>query len=249
MFTADRGMLSASNLAALDSHDIDYAVAAKLKALPTALAQEVLKIERRSGAILTLEHCGRRLVVGSSSSRAFHDRQVREAVVAKIKQEIAVGKDVRTTLSKRGRNRYLTVNGEATVQVDQDKVNADAVWDGLYGAITNVQHLTPSEVLERYRQQWRIEECFRIHTHNLDMRPICFIAYSLMRHREKQLMIQLRQSIGMTEVREALGLVDFSIIRHVPTGRRVNLPGAISAAAAAIYQAMGLKWSKEIFAM
>ena len=90
--------------------------------------------------------------------------------------------------------KYLKVVSGAAA-INEDKISADAQWDGLHGVISNVREKSPAELMKKYRGLWVIEESFRINKHDLKMRPIfhwkpqrvrahiaiCFLAYTLAR--------------------------------------------------------------------
>jgi transposase len=81
-------------------------------------------------------------------------------------------------LYKRGYNKYLKLEGEVTINIDYNKFNRDAVWDGLKGYITNTK-LTYKEVIDNYNNLWHIEKAFRMSKTDLRIRPI----YHSLRHR------------------------------------------------------------------
>ncbi len=74
-------------------------------------------------------------------------------------------------LNNRGYNKYLTIEGQATVAIDYEKYNQDAQWDGLKGYQTNTS-LDKEQVIEQYSQLWEIERAFRISKSDLQIRPI-----------------------------------------------------------------------------
>lgn len=57
------------------------------------------------------------------------------------------------------------------VSLDENKITADAQWDGLKGYVTNTEH-EPELIVENYRELWQIEKAFRISKTDLRIRPI-----------------------------------------------------------------------------
>ncbi len=57
------------------------------------------------------------------------------------------------------------------MEVDLEKFQADAAWDGLKGYVTNSK-LPAAKIMEHYRQLWQIERAFRISKTDLKIRPI-----------------------------------------------------------------------------
>ena len=84
------------------------------------------------------------------------------------------------------------------ISIDMDKFNADAMWDGIKGYITNTK-LDKKEVIASYRNLWFIERAFRMNKTDLEVRPIyhrlhnrieghiciCFTAYTIMLELER----------------------------------------------------------------
>ena len=140
------------------------------------------------------------------------------------------------------------------VFLDADKIAQDAVWDGLHGVITNCTESSAEELLSHYRRLWVIEESFRLHKHNLSLRPIyhfkperveahimiCYLAFALMRHLEFRVSLQ-QEKISMNEMRETLWRVQSSYLKEEGTENRYRLPSAMSVIARKLYQVMGIK--------
>ncbi len=63
------------------------------------------------------------------------------------------------------------MDGEINIQIDYEKYNKDAIWDGLKGYVTNTK-LTNDEVIENYNNLWNIERAFRMSKTDLRRRPI-----------------------------------------------------------------------------
>ena len=84
--------------------------------------------------------------------------------------------------------------------IDQEKVEADKVWDGLKGYVTNTK-LKADKVIEQYGHLWQIEKAFRISKTDLRIRPmyhykrrrieahicISFVAYAIWKEVERLL--------------------------------------------------------------
>ncbi|MFW5754643.1 MAG: IS1634 family transposase, partial [Marinilabiliaceae bacterium] len=67
---------------------------------------------------------------------------------------------------------------DVSVNIDYEKYNQDARWDGLKGYITNTK-LTDAQVIKNYGNLWHIERAFRMSKTDLRIRPI----YHRLRHR------------------------------------------------------------------
>ena len=81
------------------------------------------------------------------------------------------GKLSKTNINNKGYNKYLKLEGETLISIDDDKYKADAKWDGLKGYVSNTT-LSKEKIIEQYHQLWQIEKTFRISKTDLQIRPI-----------------------------------------------------------------------------
>ena len=141
---ADRGLLSEVNLAALEKAGMYYIVDEKLKSLPAALKHKIVDLDRYvsegSGnkKVLSLSHQSRRIVVNHCERRATKVRSDRDKALMKLKQRLARSKNPKTMLSNYGYKRFIDLNGQSSVEINSNKINDAAKWDGLHGVITNL---------------------------------------------------------------------------------------------------------------
>jgi len=109
-------------------------------------------------------------------------------------------------------------------QLNVEKIQEDATWDGYYAIETSRQSLKPEEILGAYHQLWKIEECFRIMKSHLEVRPvfhwkpkrieghfvICFLSFVL----ERTLEYILKQNdihVSPKKIREALNSLQYAV--------------------------------------
>src|SRR5690606_447161 len=97
-------------------------------------------------------------------------------------------------------NKFLKLEGQIKVALDERKVAHDSKWDGLKGYLTNAR-LSKDQIVENYNHLWQIEKAFRIAKSDLKIRPIyhrlqrrieahiciSFAAYKLYKELERQL--------------------------------------------------------------
>src|SRR3990170_914570 len=143
---------------------------------------------------------GIRLIVGYSSSRAKKDVHNRKRGLKKLEKSLERGTLNKQHINNRGYNKYLRIDGKITLSIDYEKFEADGIWDGLKGYITNSK-LDKEKVIKNYKQLWKIEKAFRISKTDLRVRPIyhrlskrisahiiiAFCAYKLYKELERQL--------------------------------------------------------------
>ena len=65
----------------------------------------------------------------------------------------------------------LKIQGSSSIELDEDKIEADSAWDGLHGVVTNSE-LPASQVLEKYKELYHVEAAFRVTKHDQAVRPI-----------------------------------------------------------------------------
>ena len=196
----------------------------------------------------------RRLIVRYSPKKAKKDRCDREKMIEKLKKKLEKSKNPASLISNYGYKKYLQVQGEAKIEINEKKLEYESQWDGLHGVITNDEKLTSADVIKHYQGLWQIEECFRISKHDLRIRPIyhwtpqrikahiaiCFMSLVCLRHLTYRVATQY-QSISPEQIRNELLHVQISILKHQQTGKRYCIPSRTTKHIKKIYQAMGIK--------
>lgn len=258
---ADRAMLSETNLSLMESENLTYVVAAKLRSLSKKLKAEILLKNQVTNELKDQEYVriqeheygGRRLVVSYSHSRATKDRSDREKLIQRLLKKLETSDDPQSLISNRGYLKYVDKAVKGKVSFNTDKLSEEERWDGLHGIVTNDKTSKAIELLQRYRRLWVIEESFRINKHTLAMRPIyhfsprrirahiliCYLAFAVTRYVHQDVNI-FEESLSIEMLREALSSVEVSILKSEAQGRTFVLPAPLSKEATLIYRAAGL---------
>ena len=195
---ADSGLLSAKNIGQLEEEGYEYIIGARVRSMSKADKEAVLKLALKDGEMLSLTIKDRRHVISMSAKRAKKDARDREKGVKRLEKRFANGKITKASVNNRGYNRFLTLQGETTVAIDQNKIAEDARLDGLKGYVTNSK-ITDKEIVENYRNLSFIERAFRMNKTDLAIRPIyhrlfnrieahvciCFTAYTILLELER----------------------------------------------------------------
>ena len=171
---ADAAMLSASNLKELAEERYEFVLGARIKNESEALKQEIIKKTSGMGSgdkIIVEREDGIRLIVTYSDRRARHDRKNRKKGLLRLEKQVKSGYLTKQSLNKRGYNKFLVLDGDMRVRIDEEKIASDEFWDGLKGYLTNAS-LEADKVVEHYSHLWRIERAFRISKTDLRVRPI-----------------------------------------------------------------------------
>jgi transposase len=198
---ADSGLLSKSNISELRESGYEFILGARLKSSGNAQKEKILALELKNGESTSIKWAdGLSMVVSYSEKRAKKDRINREKGLRKLERQLKTGKLNKSHINNRGYNKYLKMAGEVTITLDMEKFEQDGKWDGLKGYITNT-NLNKEEVIENYKNLWKIEKAFRIAKTDIKVRPvyhhkpgrieahisIAFVAYKVYKELERQL--------------------------------------------------------------
>ncbi|MGB3468406.1 MAG: IS1634 family transposase [Cyclobacteriaceae bacterium] len=198
---ADAGLLSNKNVEQLKEKSYHYILGARIKNEKEHIKKQILDLKLESGQCASIKKGDdTTLVISYSQSRANKDQHNRDRGLRRLEKLIAGGKLTKSSLNNRGYNKYLKMEGDIKICIDDTRLSADKKWDGLKGYQTNTK-LSPSETIENYQHLWRIEKAFRISKHDLKIRPIfhrlerriashiclSFVAYKIYKELERQL--------------------------------------------------------------
>ena len=200
---ADSGLLSNENITELQRNGYEFILGARIKNEKQPLQKKILALKLKNGESAVLNKDQQtRLVISYSLSRKKKDKANREKGLHKLEKQVKSGRLTKANINNRGYNKYLKLEGEVKVTIDQNKFKADGRWDGLKGYLTNTT-LSKDEIIENYNHLWRIEKAFRVSKHDLKIRPIfhrlhrrieahvciAFVAYKVFKELERQLQI------------------------------------------------------------
>lgn len=200
VIVADSGLLSSSNIEELQSKNYEFILGARIKSENKIIKDKILQLKLTNGESEIIEKNNLKLIITYSDQRAKKDKYNREKGLKRLEKLINAGKLTKTSISNRGYNKYLKLDGELSVVLDKEKYETDALWDGLKGYVTNAK-LSKDEILENYQHLWQIEKAFRVAKTDLKIRPvyhrkqnrikahICltFVAYKVYKELERQL--------------------------------------------------------------
>src|SRR5690625_1102081 len=184
---ADSGLLSKTNLLALENNGYKFILGARIKNDDAKTQSQIKKHNFGQNNFYwqdkqTIDNEGvirkRRLIIHYSDKRAKKDGYNRERELKRLEKRLKSGKLTKSNINNRGYNKYLNMEGEVRINIDYEKYKADAVWDGLKGYITNTK-LSNQKILDNYNNLWHIEKAFRMSKTDLRIRPI----YHRLRHR------------------------------------------------------------------
>lgn len=196
---ADAGLLSRKNIMLLKQAGYKFILGGRIKKESKTVQDWALGLEKDPHKLNeTIINGDERIIVSYSGQRAAKDRHNRDKGIQRLRKAYASGKIRKQNVNQRGYNKFLVIENDVTVSIDEGKIAADEQWDGLKSYITN-SDLPPSEVIDQYHGLWVVERAFRITKGTLEARPIfhfterrieahiciCFVAYKLYKELER----------------------------------------------------------------
>src|SRR3954463_1901663 len=169
---ADRGMISAATITALEERGLEYELGARERTdtlvRTVVLADEKpftpLCVERANGEQTQLfakevKLEGRRYIAYRNEAEAAKDAADRQAIVATLDQQLKRGD--KALIGNSAYRRYLrTTSDRRAFEIDPGKLADEARYDGIFVLRTNAR-LTPLQAVLRYRDLIQVEQLFR----------------------------------------------------------------------------------------
>lgn len=198
---ADSGLLSKKNVEQLKEGGYEFILGARIKQEPREMKEKILGLDLQHGQSKVLQRPDDlKMVISYSDKRAAKDAHNRERGIKRLEKSLRRGKLTKSHLNNRGYNKFLKMEGEVSITINQDKIEQSKRWDGLKGYLTNCD-LPAGEIIANYRHLWQIEKAFRISKTDLKVRPvfhyrkrrieahicISFCAYKVYKELERQL--------------------------------------------------------------
>jgi transposase len=169
---ADAGLMSNKNVTALLEQDYDFIIGARIKNESRHVQEQILALRLEDDESTEIKKDELlRIIVHYSESRAHKDAYNRNKGMERLKKLLNTGKLTKKHINNKGYNKYLKLEGEISIIIDEEKFKDDSKWDGLKGYLTNT-NLSKETVMDYYRQLWQIEKTFRITKTDLKVRPI-----------------------------------------------------------------------------
>jgi transposase len=180
---ADRGMISAPTVAALEQRGLEYVLGARERT--DALVRRVVLADGRPFTPLCVPRAGgeetqlfvkevtaegRRYVVCRNEAEAEKDAADRRAVVEALDRQLKRGD--KALIGNAAFRRYLRRAGKGQAfEIDPGKLADEARYDGVFVLRTNAR-ITPLQAVLRYRDLLQVEDLFRTAKALMRTRPI-----------------------------------------------------------------------------
>jgi transposase len=178
---ADRGMISAQTLAALEARGLEYVLGVRERSakevrslvlsddapfVPLVIPRQGRPDTELEAKSVTLDR--RRYIVCRNRAEAEKDVADREAIVASLRRALRHGD--KALVGNRGYRRFLKAP-EVGFAIDEARIAEDARFDGIFVLRTNTT-LDPLQAMLRYRELQGVEQLFRSAKSLLATRPI-----------------------------------------------------------------------------
>jgi hypothetical protein len=179
---ADRGMISAATIVALEERGLEYVLGARERT--DSLVRNVVLEDRRPFTPLCVKRAGgeetqlfvkeviadrRRYIVCRNEAEAAKDAADRAAVIAALDQQLRRGD--KALIGNSAYRRYLRPTAKHAFEIDPGKVADEARFDGIFVLRTNAR-ITPLQAVLRYRDLIQVEALFKTAKSLMRTRPI-----------------------------------------------------------------------------
>ncbi|WP_176599483.1 MULTISPECIES: IS1634 family transposase [Sphingobium] len=178
---ADRGMISAATITALEERGLEYILGARERS--SAIVRDVvlnddtpftpLAIDRQRGEtqlfIKEVRVDKQRYIVCRNEAEAARDKAERQQIIAGLEAQLKKGD--KALVGNSAYRRYLRATGKKAFEIDVGKLAEEARYDGIFVLRTNAK-ITPLQAVLRYRDLLQVETLFRQAKATLDTRPI-----------------------------------------------------------------------------
>lgn len=261
---ADRGMISQETIAQLQSaeREVHFILGVRLRNVKevyeTVLSRggryrEVRGPREKSNdpsplKVKEVRVAERRYVVCLNEEQAKKDRADRKAIVAKLAEQLKQG--AKSLVGNKGFRKYLRACGQQ-FEIDQEKVNQEARFDGKWVLHTDLDELSAEEVALQYKRLWIVEEMFRSAKSLLETRPIfhkcddtirghvfcSFLALVLRKEVQDRLAAQ-GNKFEWAEILRDLEALQYVEVEY--QGKRFLLRSEVEGCCAAVFEAAGV---------
>jgi hypothetical protein len=179
---ADRGMICAETIAALEERGLEYVLGARERT--DKLVRTVVLADERPFTPLCVQRAGgeetqlfvkevtaegRRHIVCRNEAEAAKDAADRQAIVAALAEQLKRGD--KALIGNSAYRRYLRTTGKNAFEIDIGKLADEARYDGIFVLRTNAR-ITPLQAVLRYRDLIQVEQLFRTAKALMRTRPI-----------------------------------------------------------------------------
>jgi transposase len=234
---ADSGMMNQENTTVIQNEEYEYIFGERLKNISHAKQNEILDLKKYKTTTVTddqsneqieikyyiTDYKNKKLITTYSSKRAARDKAQREEKIEKAKRFLQKPEQ----LEKKAKVHFLKKQGKNSYILDEEKIERSARFDGFMCVATNNTNLSVAQILDAYKQLYKIEQSYRSFKTFLETRPmyhwtkkrilghlaLCYICFTLLNY----LQLRLKQSktpLSENQIRKALSKMQVSLIKQ-----------------------------------
>jgi transposase len=184
---SDRGMISKQTIQELESDDRgwDYILGVRMRKVKEVKKDVLVRAGRyhvvhppkrntKAPSPLKVKEVkveGRRYVVCHNEEQARKDQEDRKAIVSALEEKLKRGD--KSLVGNKGYRKFLKSKGkEKGFEIDREKINQEARYDGKWVLRTSLKNLDVAQVALKYKQLWMVERIFRSAKSLLGTRPV-----------------------------------------------------------------------------
>jgi hypothetical protein len=263
---ADRGMISAATIAALEERKLEYILGARERSSAVVrrlvLEDEApltpLLVERARGEtqlfVKEVRVGAARYILCRNEAEAERERNERQAIVAGLEKQLARGD--KALIGNSAYRRYLRRTPSAdgkpgpAFEIDPGKLAEEARYDGIFVLRTNAR-VTPLQAVLRYRDLWQVEDLFRRAKAILRTRPIYHSSDAAIRGHVFCSFLALMLQKELADLCQSRGLViEWADLLHdldrlqetsiEKDGKRITTRTAVAGQVGSVFQAAGV---------
>lgn len=257
---ADRGMISAATLQALEARGLEYILGARERS--SVVIRDIVLADARPFAPLLIERVkgetqlfvkevvvdGARYVVCRNEAEAEKDRADRQAIVEGLEKQLKKGD--KALIGNSAYRRYLRATTKDVFEIDPGKLADEARFDGIFVLRTNAK-VSPLQAVLRYRDLLQVEELFRRAKATLRTRPVHHSSDAAIRGHVFCSFLALMLQKELTDLCAAKGLTlewadllrDLDRLQEATVekdGKRVVTRTAVAGQVGSVFQAAGI---------
>ena len=260
---ADRGMISAKTIAALEAPDnqTSYILGARMRKVEL-IRDRVLshpgsyrQVHPESSdpekpaplKVKQVELDGGRYIVCVNARQQRKDASDRQAIVDALAAQIKKGP--KSLVGNKGFRKYLKIE-KGSASIDESKIGHEARFDGKWVLTTNTD-LPADQVALKYKELWRVERVFRDIKSLLDTRPIfhkrdatirghvfcSFLALVLRKELDRRL-LQAGHRFEWSQIKQDLRALQRVTVEE--NGRRLSIRSQSKGVCGLIFKAVGV---------
>ena len=182
---ADRGMVSKDTIEKLESDELklNYILGVRMRSVATfrdevfTVGNDFIEVTppRKStkdpSPLKVSDRMidGKRYVICFNEEQARKDAHDRTAIVESLRDKLT--ESDKNLVGNNGYRKYLQNSGENHFAIDEEKIQSEAKYDGIWILTTNMK-LSAPEIALHYKELWMVEDVFRSVKTVLTTRPI-----------------------------------------------------------------------------